>query len=105
MRPEKTVQQWAKTISICALAVSMMLLCVGITKAQETTEGEIIISPTCARTIKADVVAFDQPFFYNRLGAVNPAGMIYALRRDVMPKSGTILAAGNRSEEHTSELQ
>src|SRR5688500_11099788 len=95
MRPEKTVQQWAKTISICALAVSMMLLCVGITKAQETTEGEIIISPTCARTIKADVVAFDQPFFYNRLGAVNPAGMIYALRRDVMPKSGTILSAGN----------
>jgi hypothetical protein len=40
---------------------------------------------TCARTIRADVVAFDQVFFYNRLGAVNPAGMIYALRRDVVP--------------------
>lgn len=40
---------------------------------------------TCARTITADVVAIDQPFFYNRLGTVNPAGMIYALRRDVVP--------------------
>src|SRR5689334_2718371 len=50
---------------------------------------------SCERTVKADVVAFDQPFFYNRLGAVNPAGMIYALRRDVQPKSGTTLSAGN----------
>jgi hypothetical protein len=40
---------------------------------------------TCGRTIRANVVAFDQVFFYNRLGAVNPAGMIYALRRDVAP--------------------
>src|SRR5689334_24004827 len=54
---------------------------------------------SCERTVKADVVAFDQPFFYNRLGAVNPAGMIYALRRDVQPKSGTTLSPGNRSEE------
>ena len=47
------------------------------------------------RTIKADVVAFDQPFFYNRLGAVNPAGMIYALRRDVEAKSSAGLVPGN----------
>lgn len=39
---------------------------------------------SCARTLTADVVALDQSFFYNRLGAVNPAGMIYALRRDVV---------------------
>ncbi|MDQ3802433.1 MAG: Ig-like domain-containing protein, partial [Acidobacteriota bacterium] len=32
----------------------------------------------------ADVVALDQAFYYNRLGAFNPAGMIYALRRDVV---------------------
>ena len=36
----------------------------------------------------ANVVALDQPFFYNRLGAFNPGGMIYALRRDVVVKSG-----------------
>ena len=55
-----------------------MLACVAAANAQETA--------ACARIIKADVVAFDQPFFYNRLGAVNPAGMIYALRR---PRSKT----------------
>jgi hypothetical protein len=37
----------------------------------------------CARVLHADVVAFDQPFFWNRLGAAQPQGMIYALRRDV----------------------
>ncbi|HEY9284605.1 MAG TPA: hypothetical protein VIP46_14210, partial [Pyrinomonadaceae bacterium] len=36
-------------------------------------------------TIVANVVAIDQVFFYNRLGAMNPAGMIFALERDVVP--------------------
>jgi manganese oxidase len=40
------------------------------------------------RTITAQVVALDQPFAYNRLGATNPTGMMYALRRDVVVKSG-----------------
>lgn len=95
MRPEKCVQTCAKTISLCAIFVSMMLLCAAGTNAQTTGGGGIVIGPECERIVKADVVAFDQPFFYNRLGAVNPAGMIYALRRDVMPKSGTILSPGN----------
>jgi hypothetical protein len=50
---------------------------------------------TCARMITADVVAFDQVFFWNRLGAVQPQGMMYALRRDVVPISGSTLSAGN----------
>ena len=41
-------------------------------------------APTCQRQLTANVVALDQVFFYNRLGAVNPGGMIYALRRDVV---------------------
>ncbi len=49
----------------------------------------------CARLLHADVVAFDQVFFWNRLGAVQPQGMMYALRRDVVPISGTVLSAGN----------
>ena len=32
--------------------------------------------PVCSRTIKADVVALDQAIMYNRLGAINPGGMI-----------------------------
>ncbi|MDQ1612722.1 MAG: manganese oxidase [Pyrinomonadaceae bacterium] len=39
----------------------------------------------CLRTIKASVVAFDQVFFWNRLGAVQPQGMIFALRHNVVP--------------------
>jgi hypothetical protein len=42
------------------------------------------------------VVALDQALIYNRLGAINPAGMIYALKRDVVaidPSKG--LVAGN----------
>jgi hypothetical protein len=40
--------------------------------------------PACQRQLTANVVALDQVFFYNRLGAQNPAGMAYALRRDVV---------------------
>ena len=42
----------------------------------------------CARTIKADVVALDQPYMFNRLGAGNLSGQIFALRRDVVPANG-----------------
>ena len=50
---------------------------------------------TCARTVTADVVVFDQPLMYNRLGAQNVNGIIYALRRDVVPLgSATTLAPG-----------
>ncbi|MFP3939608.1 MAG: copper oxidase [Thermoanaerobaculia bacterium] len=48
----------------------------------------LIASPaqaTCNRQIKADVVALDQVYFWNRYGAVQPHGMIYALKRDVEP--------------------
>ncbi len=37
------------------------------------------------RTICADVVALDQMLVYNRFGSFNPYGMMYALRRDVVP--------------------
>ncbi|MDQ3803543.1 MAG: LpqB family beta-propeller domain-containing protein [Acidobacteriota bacterium] len=53
-------------------------------------------TPAPGGTVVADVVAFDQVFFYNRLGALNPAGMIYALRRDVVPiDSSRGLVPGN----------
>ncbi len=57
---------------------------------------------SCARTITADVVAFDQPLMYNRLGAQNVNAMMYALRHDVVDKStnrteaaGGVLSPGN----------
>jgi len=43
--------------------------------------------PLCNRTIKVQVVALDQPWMWNRLGASQPGGMIYALARDVVRNS------------------
>src|SRR4051794_22140931 len=60
-----------------------------------TMPGALRAQTSCVRTLHADVVAFDQVFFWNRLGAVQPQGMIYALRRDVVPISGTVLSPGN----------
>jgi manganese oxidase len=80
---EKFAQSWS-AISFAAMAGILVFSFAGSVKAQEE-----IVTPACERTIKADVVAFDQVFFYNRLGAVNPAGMIYALRRDVESTSST----------------
>src|SRR3954468_8132395 len=54
-----------------------------------------VAGQTCTRTLTADVVAFDQVFFWNRFGAVQPQGMMYALRRDVVPISGSVLSPGN----------
>ena len=44
-------------------------------------------APICNRTIKVQVVALDQPWMWNRLGASQPGGMIYALARDVVRNS------------------
>lgn len=41
----------------------------------------------CKNTVSADVVALDHVFYYNRLGAMNPSGMIYALKSDVVDLS------------------
>ncbi|MFL6193296.1 MAG: hypothetical protein ACJ75H_03945 [Thermoanaerobaculia bacterium] len=41
----------------------------------------------CTNTVYADVVALDQPWAWNRFGALEPQGMMYALRRDVVPTS------------------
>ncbi|HEX7830651.1 MAG TPA: copper oxidase, partial [Thermoanaerobaculia bacterium] len=50
----------------------------------------------CARLIRADVVAFDHVIVLNRLGAMQPQGMMYALRSDVVPiNSSQGLVAGN----------
>ena len=54
------------------------------------------VTPDCARVITAKVVAFDQVYTYNRFGAFNPGGMIYALERDVVPITpGTKISPGN----------
>jgi manganese oxidase len=50
---------------------------------------------TCLRQTTAQVVALDQQYFLNRLGAFEATGMIYALKQDVVPiPPATTLTAG-----------
>jgi manganese oxidase len=39
---------------------------------------------TCVHTVKARVAAIEQQYVYNRFGAFNPAGMMFALLKDVV---------------------
>jgi len=48
----------------------------------------------CNRMLTADVVAIDMPLMWNRLGAQNINGMMYALRRDVVD-STTMVPIGD----------
>ena len=47
----------------------------------------------CERTISAQVVALDQAFYNNRLGAFQAGGMVFALKRDVINNSTNISCA------------
>lgn len=49
------------------------------------------------RTVCADVVALDQTLVYNRFGSFNPFGMMFALRRDVVPLD-------TKPEKYTAEM-
>ncbi len=70
---------------LCLITMALLLVLSGTAQAQ-----------TCTRTITAEVVALDQPFFWNRLGASEPQGMMFALRRDVVPLDPALgLTPGN----------
>ena len=86
MKIRNALRQWQ---SLCCAAVAVMIAAFGV-------HAQTAPPPNCERTVKADVVALDQALIYNRLGAINPAGMIYALKSDVVaidPSKG--LVAGN----------
>ena len=60
----------------------------------------------CERQISADVVAFDKPLMYNRLGASNVNGMMYALRRDVINTQSMLpLSAGGAATPGQVDLR
>src|SRR5262249_18330964 len=41
------------------------------------------------RVVHADVVAIDQPYVINRMGASQPEGMIFVLKEDLVRKTGS----------------
>lgn len=63
----------------------MLLAIVGIGCAGPQLPGSQ--SPTesiCSRVVTANVVALEQAYTYNRFDTYNPAGMLFALRRDIV---------------------
>ena len=103
MKTKHTTYLRRKLSLLFALASLVLLLMAVSVQAQEEIP-EVLpealpaptVAPVCERTIKASVVALDQAIIYNRLGTVNPNGMIYALKQDVVaidPLKGIV--AGN----------
>jgi hypothetical protein len=90
MNIRKLLRRWQSLFSSCCAALTVLV-------AVSSTHGQTSSPPVnCDRTVKAEVVALDQVIVYNRLGTINPAGMMYALKRDVVavdPSKG--LVAGN----------
>lgn len=70
----------------------MKLLLLGCALLGLESEAEAALR--CERNLVANVVAFDQPMMFNRLGAQNANGMMYALRRDVVDDHNISLAQG-----------
>ena len=73
-----------------ASSLFKMLLLLGAVLGIELAEA----AARCERNLVANVVAFDQPLMFNRLGAQNANGMMFALRRDVVDDHDRSLAQG-----------
>jgi len=79
--------------SVLRLAISLPLAALGV-----LASGNALAETACngyTDTYTANVVVFDTPMVFNRLGAQNPNWIMYALRRDVVDiDSGLPLTAG-----------
>lgn len=95
--PSRTVLV-AKTVMI----LSMSLWLWGCAKPK-LPQSQLVIKPACERTITADMVALDQVYYYNRFGSFNPAGIMYALRRDVV-KSKEADESGTKGTAQAKEV-
>ncbi|REG31950.1 hypothetical protein ATI61_105277 [Archangium gephyra] len=81
-----------RTVVAAVVGVCIVALGVGVvTREQEpqapaaaAAQQPVASVVACARTISASVVVMDQPLMFNRLGAQNVNGMMYALSRDVI---------------------
>jgi manganese oxidase len=77
-----------------SIFVGSLLTCESARSAQPAvTETS---SPHCHDTIRAEVAALELPYIYNRFGSYNPAGLIYALRQDLVfsPEDQNDVVAG-----------
>jgi len=85
-RPRRRIRAFAPVVATAALLAALLP---GIAPVATAAVGPTPCTPPGlpeSRTTVANVVALDQAFYYNRIGASNPGGMIYALARDVVVK-------------------
>ncbi len=71
-------------------AAALFLTLTAWTAIPATAQIEVPAEPlpvSCLNTVTANVVALDQPWMWNRYGAMEPQGQMYALRHDVVPSS------------------
>ena len=72
-----------KGLGVLGVAVSLSLVSLAL---PDIAKADLRANPVgqCAREVTADIVAIDMPLMWNRLGAQNINGMMYALRNDVI---------------------
>ena len=71
--------RWAQRGAVALLIAAVPVACVNAPPSTESADA------SCRRVIHADVVAIEQAYVLNRHAAFVPAGMLYALRHDVVP--------------------
>ncbi|HEX9204903.1 MAG TPA: hypothetical protein VF853_03140 [Candidatus Deferrimicrobiaceae bacterium] len=77
--------------SVIGIAASLALAFLLVIAA---TDGQAAPTDVCERFVTADVVAFDKPLVYNRLGTSNVNGMMFALKRDVINVNSNLTLTG-----------
>ncbi len=46
----------------------------------------VAANSSCKVTVRAEVAAIEHAYQYNRFGAFNPAGLVFALQNDLVPQ-------------------
>ncbi|HEU4389043.1 MAG TPA: hypothetical protein VFV34_14680, partial [Blastocatellia bacterium] len=88
----RSVRSVVRRSASVAVLAGIVLTCACLACAQQAQGYPPPAPPVCKRTVRADVVALDQAFYNNRVGAFQAGGMIFALRRDVVSTSPSTVA-------------
>jgi len=70
--------------SIVSRLQTLALLLIAAAMPHAAFAAAALDKPACNRVVKADIVAIEQAYLLNRFSAFVPAGMLFALRRDVV---------------------
>ncbi|MDI3467284.1 MAG: hypothetical protein OJF50_006105 [Nitrospira sp.] len=82
---DRTIPQLKLSRAIVTSVIAVTLGFVwGCASPHQIPDQYVVRKPACERVVKAEVVALEQVYYYNRFGSFNPAGIMYALRRDVV---------------------